>query len=438
MFISRKHDFPSAMLIFGMVLAVCLVGVTSAHAQTFTVLHAFTGGDDGANPESGVTIDRGGNLYFTTAAGGYPGQGCGYFATCGTVGKLSHRGGGWTLATLFEFNGGDDGGSPSARVVFGPDGKLYGTTFAGGSQGYGVLFTLNPKASICPTVSCAWNETVLHGFGPRGSDGTNPNHGDEIFDSTGNIFGVAGYGGFYGGGQCGEPGCGADYQLTRSNGAWNESVIYSFQPNLFYFSSTGLTLGQAGNLYGTAAGGAYGRGVIYELSPTGGTWTATTLYQFPNPSDGGYPSTGLTPDAAGNFYGATSGNQSLGYPATVYELSPSGGSWTYQVLYTFQFNNQYWGGPAANLTLDAAGNIYGTAQNGGAFNRGTVFKLTHTDGGWVYASLHDFTGGSDGSSPQSNVVFDSAGNLYGTATYGATTNQVCGQNGCGVIWEITP
>ena len=116
----------------------------------------------------------------------------------------------------------------------------------------------------------------------------------------------------------------------------------------------------------------------------------------------------------------------------VFELSPSGSGWSYNLLYAFaETGSNRNGGPAATLTMDAAGNLYGTTVEDGPNGAGTVFRLTHTQGGWVYTSLYNFTGGSDGSYPFGNVIFDSNGNMYGTTTEG-------GVYGYGTVWEITP
>ena len=164
---------------------------------------------------------------------------------------------------------------------------------------------------------------------------------------------------------------------------------------------------------------------ILMIVPAANAQTFTVLHNFTGGQDGKYPYTGLTMDRAGNLYGTRS------YGGYVYELSPSGSGWTYNTLYTF--TESFGGGPAANLALDSSGNLYGTTRGGGGTNNpwGNVFKLTPSNGGWIYTDLHDFTGGSDGGVPYSSVVVDSNGNLYGTATVG-------GANDDGVVWEITP
>ena len=191
-----------------------------------------------------------------------------------------------------------------------------------------------------------------------------------------------------------------------------------------------MILDSAGNLYGTTFGlppvhGLYG--TVYELTPSGAGWTESTLYTFQNSTDGGSPRGDLIMDALGNLYGTTSvGGPGVG--GTVWELSPSNGGWTFNLIYSFPGSNF---GPFSPVLMDPSGNLYGTTLAGGAFQQGSVFKLTHANGGWTYTTLHDFSGGNDGRSPYGHPVLDSSGNLYGTAGWGGGTNS-------GVIWEITP
>jgi uncharacterized repeat protein (TIGR03803 family) len=129
-----------------------------AQAQTYQVIHNFTGGQDGAYPEAGLT-ERGGNLYGTAYQGGGSNR--------GTVFKLARNGSGWIFTPLYSFTGGTDGSAPIAGVVFGRDGTIYGTTEFGGHNcgvGCGTVFHLRPPLSVCKTVLCAWTETVLYQF----------------------------------------------------------------------------------------------------------------------------------------------------------------------------------------------------------------------------------------------------------------------------------
>jgi uncharacterized repeat protein (TIGR03803 family) len=156
------------------------------------------------------------------------------------------------------------------------------------------------------------------------------------------------------------------------------------------------------------------------------------LHSF-NGSDGSHPQAGLIFDAAGNLYGTTYGGGASGY-GTVFKLTPNAdGSWTESVLHSF--NGSDGSSPFAGLIFDAAGNLYGTTSLGGGSNFGTVFKLTpNADGSWAESVLHSFIG-SDGSYPLAGLIFDAAGNLYGTTEFGGSG---CGGSGCGVVFKLTP
>jgi uncharacterized repeat protein (TIGR03803 family) len=218
-----------------------MLATAPALAQTYSVLHSFTGGDDGGQPTAGLTIDREENLYRTADMGGYTGEQCSL--GCGVVFKLTHMNSGWVFSSLYRFHG-PDGQTPEARVVFGPDGALYGTTNAGGTEGQGVVFRLSPPARICAHVSCPWTETVLHSFGASGG-GVRPGNGDLVFDQAGNIYGTTFDGGSYGNG--------AVYEISPSNGVWAESIIYSFRGTSEDGEepTAGVILDNAENLYGT-------------------------------------------------------------------------------------------------------------------------------------------------------------------------------------------
>jgi len=218
-----------------------------------------------------------------------------------------------------------------------------------------------------------------------------------------------------------------------------ENVLYTFSGGSDGSHPwAGVVFDSAGNLYGTTSGGAAGYGTVYELSPNGGTWTLQTLHTFEGATDGASPYAGLIFDAAGNMYGATA-SMGTGSGGTVFKLSPSGGGWTFNTLYSF--SGPAGGldpGPIGNLVFDQQGNLYGTTHLDGAFNFGSAFKLTNTANGWTYTSLHDFTAGTDGADPRSNLTFDSSGNMYGTASAGGTGNSQSCDGACGVVFEITP
>jgi uncharacterized repeat protein (TIGR03803 family) len=180
----------------------------------------------------------------------------------------------------------------------------------------------------------------------------------------------------------------------------------------------------AGKLYTTTFdGGYYEGGTVVELVHSAPKWTENVLHLFQYGDDGEWPYGGLIFDQAGNLYGTTTG-----YAGNVFEMKYSGGAWNLGVLYRF-VNGQY--GPVTSLTMDRPGNLYGTTETDGLYGNGNVFKLTLSNGAWTYSSLHDFTGGSDGGVPVSEVTIDPCGNLYGSASSG-------GAYGKGVVWKITP
>ncbi len=408
-----------AVLVALAIFVATLTIVPAANAQTLTVLHSFTGGQDGSGPYTGLTMDRAGNLYGTTSYGGYAGNNdCKDLGGCGVVFKLARAGSGWIFTPLYEFLGvfnHGDGSIPYSPVIVGSNGALYGTTTHGGlgdgcNDGCGTVFKLTPPASFCKGFACYWNETQIHLF--NSTDGAFPT-GWLAFDSAGNLYGGAG---------------GIIYELVASNG-WQENLLYNLGND--GAPTGGVTMDPAGNLYGTTfSGGSGDEGIVFQLAKTQSGWTLNTLYSFNEFTLGFGNYAGVILDSAGNLYGATVNGNPDG-DAYVYELSPSGSGWNYTTLYIFP--QSLGGGPAANLALDAAGNLYGTTRGGGGTNNpwGNVFKLTPSNGGWVYTDLHDFTGGSDGGVPYSSVVIDSNGNLYGTASAG-------GAHGDGTVWEITP
>ena len=388
-----------------------------ARAQTFTVLHNFTGGVDGALPSGGVVFDAAGNLYGTTAEGGYTGGACADYG-CGAVFKLKAGADGWTINPLYNFHF-NDGNLPIARVVFGPDGTLYGTTFNGGTSGeYGTVFNLRPPPTVCKTRFCPWTETVLWNFTDR-PDGANPGRGDLTFDAAGHLYGTTVIGGSYGGGTV--------FELAQlPGGGWRENIDFSFGEQISdgFSPWAGVIFDNAGKLYTTTFdGGYYEGGTVVELVHSAPKWTENVLHLFQYGDDGEWPYGGLIFDQAGNLYGTTTG-----YAGNVFEMKYSGGAWNLGVLYRF-VNGQY--GPVTSLTMDRPGNLYGTTETDGLYGNGNVFKLTLSNGAWTYSSLHDFTGGSDGGVPVSEVTIDPCGNLYGSASSG-------GAYGKGVVWKITP
>lgn len=378
--------------------------IPPARAQTETVLHNFDLGADGGEPFAGVTFDQQGRIYGTTSDGG---------TRHGVVYRLVPENGAWVLSPIYTFQGRPDGESPDARVLFGPNGLLYGTTSYGGTLNAGTVFSLRPPATACKTALCPWDETIIYSF-TGGNDGGYPSYGDLIFDHAGNIYGTTQGGG--------ANGYGVVFELSPSSNGWTETVLWNFtDASEGGAPLSGVILDNAGNLYGTTQdGGANGYGSVYELSPTQSGWSEKTLYAFTE-YDNGSGAGGVVMDAHGDLFGITGNFE----PGAAYELTPQSGGWSFTLLQTF--NGEY-PGPLGAPTLDAQGNLYGPLPIGeGA---GEIFKLLPTGLGWQYIDYFNFNE-SDGYGPIGAVTFDASGNMYGTTAQG-------GSRSWGTVWEITP
>lgn len=383
-----------------------------AQAQTYKVIHNFTGGIDGAAPYAGLTMDEAGHFYGTT---------CGApcvtgVSNAGTVFRLSRKGSGWILTTLYTFRGGNDGAGPMARVIIGPDGNLYGTTYQGGGSGCGgagcgTVFRLQPRTSAPASVLGSWTETVLYSFA-EGNDGANPYLADLIFDGAGNIYGTTWSGGAYGQGTV--------FELMKSQGAWTESVLHAFAGGSDGAEpSGGLAWDCGGMLEGTTfMGGSYDNGTIFQFVSSASGWTENIIYSFQGGTDGANPVGGV------NAYCSEIGTTCHG--------GRYGGGTAF-ILHDDLFHADFQGveGPWAALS-GANGVLYGTTYADGLYQSGTVFSLEGC-AGWGLNSLHDFTGGEDGGYPVSSLIIQGGGvitEVFGTASSG-------GANGHGVVFEIT-
>jgi uncharacterized repeat protein (TIGR03803 family) len=391
--------FMAIMLLSG------LLATPSAQGQTFTVLHSFQGGTDGASPYGSVVRDTAGNLYGTTALGGT--------FNFGTVFKLDTTG---KETVLYSFTGNPDGANPVGGIILDKAGSLYGTTQDGGTSNFGTVFKLDSTGK----------ETVLHSF--RGSpDAAHPDSG-VIRDAAGNLYGSTPEGGFS---------TGTVFKLDTTG---KETVLYAFRGGGGeadgYYPYGGVIGDAAGNLYGTTEYGgnvSYGLGTVFKLDSTG---KETVLYRFRGGTNGQNPVGGMILDKAGNLYGTTQyGGTS--FDGTVFKLNTTGKK---TVLYSFTgFADG--GQPVAGVIGDEAGNLYGTTPIGGSvtcfgWGCGTVFKLDKTGKETVLYTFTD-TDGADGSSPLAGLVRDAAGNLYGTAYYGGDSGSIC-SGGCGVVFKIAP
>jgi uncharacterized repeat protein (TIGR03803 family) len=403
--LDQRRLLTSSILIFPVLSAVLLIVARPLQAQTETVLYNFSKRSDGRHPYPNLTSDGAGNFYGTTFDGGANGS--------GTVFELSPNGvGGWNETVLYSFcSVGNclDGSYPLSNVILDSGGNLYGTTSLGGAFGGGVVFELSPVGG--------WTETVLYSLVP-------PNgrpHSSLIMDKAGNLYGVT-LVSELGGEAC----SGVVFELSPSGGQWNLYPIYGCGTR-----QGGLTIDAAGNIYVVRANR------VLELSPNGnGGWNSRVIHVFDGPKDGRAAVGALALDQAGRLYGTTyaGGAKNLG---TVYMLSPGKGkekgTWKERVLYSFKGYPNDGGGPRAGVAFN--GNIYGTTASGGTYGYGTVFridKVTQIGGKTYYREqvLWSFNG-TDGSHPHDSLTLDGAGNLYGTTVYG-------GSNGYGVAFEVTP
>jgi uncharacterized repeat protein (TIGR03803 family) len=250
-----------------------------------TVLYSFTGKPDGANPVAGLAIDKSGNLYGTTTAGGSKGNGTVFKLAIPTV-----TGGEWTEEVLYNFGTGTDGTTPIAEVTFDATGNLYGTTSAGGSYGYGTVFQLTPSTP-------SWTENILHNFA-LGSDGGVPYAG--LVLSGGNFYGATTEGG-----EGGQNGGGTIFELKNTSGAWTFSELYGLSGWGISGSYRDLLV-VSDKIYATThCDGQNTAGTVYELSLSSGVWNYDPLYVFSGGSDGLYSISNLVADKEGNLYGVT-------------------------------------------------------------------------------------------------------------------------------------
>ena len=372
----------------------------------------------------------------------------------------------YTFNVLYPFNG-TSGAEPKGTLVSDASGNLYGTTEKGGADNYGTVFELVNNAGT-------YAEQVLYSF-TGGSDGEYPSAGLTM-DASGNLYGIAagGTAGVFelvntGGGTfsyrqvysftsqsdgtgpegnlaldsngdlfgvtaSGGSNYGLVYELVNSGGVYSEKILYAFSGGADgSIPDAGVTLDSRGNIYGTTVeGGADGWGAVYELVNNGGAYSEETLYSFTDGSDGASPQAGVTLDARGDIFGTTQGDgtTTLGF---VFELVNSSGTYTETTLHAFSNANNDGKAPESAVVMDANGNLFGTTEyGGGSANDGTVYELVYSSstGSYTEQILYAFTGGTDGDQPTAGLFLDSSGDLFGSSPKG-------GSSGDGVTWELS-
>ena len=370
----------------------------STQGQTLSVLYSFRQGDI-SNPASSLILDPEGNLYGTTVYGGD--LACNTPFGCGTIYKLDATG---KRTVLHSFTGKTDGGLPAGALIRDEAGNLFGTTQVGGDvskipNGGGVVFKLTATNE----------ETALHSF--TGTPDADLPSAGLIHDAKGNLYSTTVGGGKYGWGA-----------VFRVSSTGKETVLFSFAGGAAGQGPfAGVVRDAAGNFFGTTSyGGVFNMGTVFEVDMAG---KQTVLHSFTGGPDGGLPFAGLAADGE-DLYGTTENGGTFGN-GTVYKVDKEG-----KVSVVHSFTGGADGAtPFAGLTHDASGSLYGTTANGGAFGGGTVFKMDTAGNETV---LHSFTYyGADGGVPVSSVALDAAGNIYGTTENG-------GAFGFGTVFKITP
>jgi uncharacterized repeat protein (TIGR03803 family) len=375
------------------------VVVSTGPAATASVVYSLTGVPNAANPSAALIQGSDGNFY-GTAYGGTVG--------IGSIFELTPAG---AETVLYSFTSAVEGDGPNA-LVQGSDGNFYGTTSSGGAGNEGTVFRLTPAGVL----------TQLHAFTESTGDGTSP-QGPLILASDGNIYGTTEQGGTTGNGTVHRVAMTGAVTVIYSFGANGASDAAS--------PLGGVIEGSDGNFYGTSdEGGATNHGTVFRLTPAG---TETVLYSFTGANgDGAHPWSPLVAGSDGNFYGTTAfgGNTALNQgngAGTVFRVTPSG---TESVLYTFTGNstataqqpiaNNDAVGPTAGLVIGADGNFYGVSSYGGTDGLGTFFQVTPAGQETV---IHSFVGGTgDGAIPQ-GLLEASDGHIYGTTDEGGPINE---------------
>jgi len=392
------------------VFAVCVAAAGMLPAQTLTVLHTFRHDADGAYPTAGLIQGADGVLYGTTEFG-FRG---------GTVYSISTAG---KLETLFHFCVADDGSCTDGAIVHGglvqaANSLFYGTTEQGGSAGYGTIFKITATA----------DETLLYNFCTQTGcpDGAFPYAG-LVQAANGDLYGTtAGGTGL---------GYGTVFVMTPSGTLRTLYTFCSAGPPCADGANPYAALIQAsdGNLYGTTgAAGAGNAGTVFSITPTG---ALTTLYSFcsngPPCLDGDNPQAGLVEATNGSFYGTTSAGGASG-GGTVFEITPAG-SGSFITRYSFCAQTGCLDGqlPVAPLIQATDGDFYGTTQEGGAYGGGTIFKITPSG---TLTTLYSFNEEAVGSWPESPVFQATDGAFYGTTYYGGPPPCI---DGCGTVYQLT-
>ncbi|MFY9986015.1 MAG: choice-of-anchor tandem repeat GloVer-containing protein [Chthoniobacterales bacterium] len=400
------------------------------------VLYTFHGNPDGVSPTNGLVRDDTGTIYGMTSAGGTNGAGTVYRLTAPANG-----GGAWSETILYNFAGAPNGSFPNGGLVRDGNGILYGVTFAGGTSGWGTIFSLTPPVAG----QTAWSENVLYSF-TGGADGGSPDN-TPVLGSDGTVYGTNNFN---------SNGYGTVFAVTPpapGQSAWTEATLVNFD-GTNGANPIGLVLNGGGTLIGTTYDGGTqdgNGGIVFKLTqPREGAsaWGYKILYRFPDTrNDAEYPAGALLRGSDGTLFGGTSSGGTHNHGAIFKLTPPAAGetAWHETVIHSFNGAN---GSQATGPMVEGNdGALYGVTTAGGPFGGaiggyGTVYVLTPPSDGheaWTEKILYPFTGvaNSDGAFPQGGLIADTSGALYGTTSQGgiATSND---QEGNGTVFKLTP
>lgn len=407
-----------------------------AFAGDVVVLHTFSGGvapqctggasTDGAVPAAGLSHDTSGNVYGTTSAGGPCGAGTVFELVPGQQGV-------WTYQVIYAFRGSSDGGGPVGALAFDSKGNGFGTATSGGAHGDGVVYELEPPKT--PGTS-SWRERVIYSF--KGlPDGAAP-FGDLLFHD-GNLYGATERGGHSHIGCL--SGCGTIFELRKGSGpTWSEVVLHGFLDANREGANpmAGVAMDADGSLYGTTYYGGddfdcagMGCGTVFELKQRGSKWTLHTLRDF-KANDGAFPGASVLLDGS-RLYGTTEQGGTYN-DGTLFRFVKINGEWI--AAGRFSFNDTDGKIPSGALTL-RSGRIFGTTFTGGSALWGTVYSIGTDPKSWAQQVVYSYTGGSDGESPLYATTLFQNDQILTIAGEAGFTN-LCDGNGCGTLLRIAP
>ena len=422
---TRDYSWPSQLFaaiggaaIFGFIVSASAIPAFAMGVEK--TVHVFTGSPDGTYPVAGISADRFGNLFGTTASGGDFGYGSVFELTPDAKGGYAYK-------VVYSLTGGSDGAFPQATVAIDAHEHLYGTTIEDDIDGDGTVFELVPDK--------AGNYRLGKTFYFDGTDGSKPSDALTL-DAAGDVFGTTSGGG-------GPGGYGQVFELPASRDQWSIQTVYAFKGGYDGQGPVGGVIIDANDdFYGTTVSGGnvpYGGGIgtVFRLHEGAAGWIKTTLHSF-RPEEGSNPESTLSMDSSGNLYGTTIGSLYRGqkrFVGSVFEVkrpkspSDSRAHWPLTTLHAFTGGGD--GEGPGQIVLDRAGAVYGVTGVGGNSTRGTgnnqgcptgcgvIYELMpRPDGTWYDNVLWNFHGGMGGQGGIGPIAFGNDGRLYGTTDYG--------------------